>query len=1118
MDARRWLEVDRVFAEALEVPPAQRSAYLGAACAADADLQWEVERLLAADEHAAQFMEQQAGELSDLLAEREDGKRLGPYRLLSRLGAGGAGTVYLARRDDEEYDRQVAIKILHAELEGTEANHRFLAERQILARLEHPNVARLYDGGSTEDGRPFLVMELVEGLPVDLYCDRHRLSVDQRLDLFRRICGAVEYAHRNLLVHRDLKPANILVTGGGEPKLLDFGIAKQLEPLPGGGEGVTRTGLRLLTPFYASPEQIRGEAITTASDIYSLGVMLHELLTGRSPYRLGAGHLHEVGVAICEQESERPSQALWRPARGEGGRRGLPVEEAARARGLRPAALSRRLLGDLDNIVLTALRKEPQRRYSSVSQLSDDVLRHLRNWPVSARPDTLPYRLRKFVRRNRAAVFAAAAAAVLAVGSIWSLVAEERRLARERDKSRYALAFLVDTFKRADPYHALGKKLGVQDLLTEAEARISRDLAEQPDAQATLMSAIGEVDLGLGRYDQAQPLLERSLALRQRLLGDDSLEVAADLDLLGRLRQERSDFAGAEALLRRSLALKRRQLGGRNLDVAKTLTDLGDVLAEKGAPRDAEALHRQALAIAREAEKPAGVTVAHSILSLAQLAEGRGDYSAAAALYREGLALDRKVLGDRDPRLYHDQSDYGEVLLNLGKFKEAEQLLRSTLAAQQAMLGRDHPDMMSTLNNLAMALHHLERYAEAEAIDREILALARSRYGPTHYRVAAVLGNLAAAVLAQGKTREAVPYLVAALELRRRNQGDNHPLVAQALLLLAGARRDLGEGQAALALARQALAILGRTEGLEHPHAAYGEREIGRDYFALGQYAAAEAHLRRSLEIRRRQLRADHPEVARAKSTLAACLIQRRRYREAESLLREADAALSAQFAASDDAVREVRAMLARLPGSNPPYASQPLAAAGAGGAAIPSLVIPAGRGVLVDGVIDAQEWSDAAAVIIPVRSGWEITAYCKHDRQNLYFAFKNLEHEGTRLFPELLIDARGSRSKSWQTGVWWFHASQNLCEANGQHDLYRRNGRFACAHEEPGWHANNPPGGDAVEFRITLEKLALPPHAQFGIALDVTNATGDAKQEWHFWPPAARLDQPSSWGKALFD
>src|SRR6185295_13117200 len=569
MDSERWHEVDRLFADALDRPPAERPAYLDEACGGDAVLRREVERLLAADQAGSRFLVSSPGELLRLVLDRqEEGGSLGPYRLLRKIGSGGMGTVYLARREDEHYQRDVAVKVLRSGLATTEAFHRFLAERQILANLEHPNIARLYDGGSTDDGRPYLVMELVEGVPVDQYCDQHRLTVDQRLALFQKICAAVQYAHQNLLVHRDLKPANILITPEGEPKLLDFGIAKRLAPQPGSSLQETRTGLRMLTPSHASPEQVRGEAITTASDVYSLGVILFELLAGRGPYQISAELQYEIERATCEQEPDRPSAALLRP--------GSPsAEETALARKTRPQALARRLRGDLDNIVLTALRKEPRRRYGSASQLAEDLERHLQNLPVTARPDTLRYRTRKFVRRHRTAVAATVAVILLVAGAVASLAAQGRVLAQERDKARYALSFLVDTFKQADPYHTQGERLTAREILDQGADRISRELAGQPDVQAAVMDAIGEVDLGLGRYDKAEPLLKRSLALRWQVLGTTSLEVAESLEHLAALRNERSDQAGAESHLREALAIRRRRQGDRNLAVARTLNALG---------------------------------------------------------------------------------------------------------------------------------------------------------------------------------------------------------------------------------------------------------------------------------------------------------------------------------------------------------------------------------------------------------------------------------------------------------------------------------------------------------------------------------------------------------------
>ncbi|MEA2604988.1 MAG: eukaryotic-like serine/threonine-protein kinase [Acidobacteriota bacterium] len=904
--AERWREVDRIFAGALERPVAERAAFLDA-CGGDPELRQEVERLLAADERIGTFLETPAGEaLGAPVPWSDEGGRVGPYRLLRRIGSGGMGTVYLARRD-EHYKRLVAVKVLRSDLESSEARHRFRAERQILARLEHPNIARLYDGGSAEDGRPYLVMELVEGLPVDRYCDRHRLTVDQRLDLFRRICAAVQYAHQHLLVHRDLKPGNILVTPEGEPKLLDFGIAQQLGPEDAGK--ATLSGLRAMTPLYASPEQVRGEAVTTASDVYSLGVLLHELLAGRSPYRVAGRGGPDLEAAVLEEEPEPPSRILFRPAEPS-------PESIAEVRCTRPAALARRLRGDLDQIVLRALRKDTESRYTSVALLSQDLENHLALRPVAARPKTVLYRTGKLVRRHRTAVVGAVLAALLGSGLLTSFVVQGRRVARERDKARYTLAFLTTTFKQADPYHSRGERLTAREMLDEGADRAIRELASQPDVQAALMDSIGEVALGLGRYDQAEPLLERALALRRKVFGPQSLEVAESLEHLGLLKQERSESTAAEALLRQSLALRRRLLGDGDLAVAKTLNELGSLLVDKMRIAEAEGLHQEALAIAHQVEGPVGPTVADSVLYLAKARKELGDLDAAERLFRQGLAIERRALGPEDPRLYRDQTTLGEILNDAGKYQAAEALLRQSLAVQQRILGREHPDVVTTLNDLGVVAQRLGRFVEAEVIDREVLQIARAQFGPTHWRVAIILGNLGATLVGQDKPekiREGIPYYEQALAIRRQNLGDRDPLVAQIYLLLAGAHRQLHEPAQALPLAQKALGLLEQTEGPGHPHVAYALREVGTDYQYLGRCAEAEPYLRRSLDIRRKELAADNPEVAKAKTTLGDCLINLGRYAEADVLLREADAALSAQFPADDYRVAITRTLRARL-------------------------------------------------------------------------------------------------------------------------------------------------------------------------------------------------------------
>jgi len=758
-------------------------------------------------------------------------------------------------------------------------------------------------------------MELVQGMPLDEYCDRHRLCVGERLVLFQKICAAVQYAHQNLLVHRDLKPGNILITPEGEPKLLDFGIAKRLAPQADGALDETRHGLRMLTPSYASPEQVRGEAITTASDVYSLGVILYELLAGRRPYQLPAELPYEIERAICEQEPERPSLALLRP--------GSPdAEEVALARGTRPQALAQRLRGDLDNVVLAALQKEPRSRYGSAAELAADVERHLEDLPVTARPDTLRYRARKFLRRHRAALAAAAAVVLLVAGFVASLLVQRRQLAQERDKARYALSFLVDTFKQADPYQTQGERLTAREILDQGAQRISRELAGQPDVQAAVMDAIGEANLGLGRFAQAEPLLARALALRRRVFGSASLPVAESLEHLAAYQSLRAPLASAESSLREALAIRRRR-PGRELAAARTMDQLGQLLVKQGAtPEDAPeiaALFGEALAIARRVQGPEGAMVAETLIDLGDFRVEQGNYAEAERLYRQGLAVEQRALGERNPRLYRDRAKLGLVLVFAGKREEAEHLLRSCLLSQRKILGREHPDVAETLDNLSLALHFGGRYREAEAASREALAMVRSHYGPTHWQVANVLHNLGAHLTAQKRYPEGIALYEQSLEVRRRASGED-TLYGRTLLVLAELRRVQKNYPQGLALAHQALENFKRTRGPDHTDVAYPLWEIGRNYMEQGRFQQAEAYLQRSLAIRLRRLEPDHVDVAKVQCILAECLVRQGRSAEAVPLLEKARPPLVAFFGPDHDYTRKVERLLAEtrsLPGSS---------------------------------------------------------------------------------------------------------------------------------------------------------------------------------------------------------
>ena len=532
----RWQDVKALLDEALEVAQEERTAFLEAMAGSDPDLVREVQALLALETQIGRFIERPVVRLGRHGDDADRvGQRLGPYRLAREIGRGGMGTVYLAERADEEFDRRVAVKVLKRGLDTDEVVRRFRTERQILAGLDHPNIARLLDGGTTDDGLPYLVMEHVDGRPIDVFCREEQLDVEQRLELFLAVCSAVELAHRNLVVHRDLKPSNILVTADGVPKLLDFGIAKLLDPQDAEGM-MTVAGWRFLTPEYASPEQVSGAPVTTATDVYSLGVVLYQLLADRRPYELAERSVEGLAQVLSAGDPPPPSRVA-------------------------PAPRAAHLAGDLDNIALMALRREAERRYGTVEQLADDLRRHLRGLPVRAVPDTVGYRVGKFVRRHRWGVAAAAAfvSLLLAFGAV-SLVLMQRAQVEAR-RAEAVTDFLVqDVFANADPDQQLGPDAKVTDLVKLGREGLENDLQQDPAIRATLLHALGSVASKLGQLDEADAMLQEALDLRTKLFGPDDLKVAETKNelagvALGRRSPEAAETA--ERLTREALAIQR---------------------------------------------------------------------------------------------------------------------------------------------------------------------------------------------------------------------------------------------------------------------------------------------------------------------------------------------------------------------------------------------------------------------------------------------------------------------------------------------------------------------------------------------------------------------------------
>ena len=737
------------------------------------------------------------------------GDRVGSYRLVKPIGSGGMSVVYLAERADRQYDKLVAIKLLATAMPGAMGRARFLRERQLLAELEHPAIARLLDGGLTEAGDPYLVMELVEGLPIDRYCEQVQASIEELLSLFLVVCDAVQYAHRKLIVHRDLKPANILVTAQGEVKLLDFGIARLLEPE--GDEGATRTMVRAFTPDYASPEQLRGDRAGLPSDVYSLGVLLYRLLTRRAPYETTGLEGTELTRTICEQEPKPPSRAA--------------LEEGAPGQGL-----ARRLRGDLDNVVLKAMAKMPDERYGSVGELAADLRRHLEGLPVSARSASPSYRARKFVRRHRFGVAAVAAVAGALVLGLTLTAIQANRTAIERDraqreatKAQTVASFLTELFDSANPYSQEADEPSLRDLLARGEQRIADELSGQPEARAELLGAMARAYRGLGDYERAGRLATEALSLRRAMAQPDPSAVVGALFDLASIRGSMGDDESArELFLEAAEHLEQHGLESSR-QYAGALAGRARLLLT--ANEEKEELYRRALGIYRLLGKGHGLEVARLYQDLGVVHEGRGELDRSAQLKREALRMIEEELGPDHPMFHLVSNNLAILVWRQGDLLEAERLFRAAAAGLERRLGEDHPDLAGVLSSLGKLLLELARPEEAAPYVEAAVRLGGAQTTASFQSTAQQV-NLATLRLEQGRVREALDLYEQAEQFFRRQIGAEHPAVARVESLRARGLRIVGDHDGAERLYRRALDVQ-QVAAVGSRHLAETERGLG---------------------------------------------------------------------------------------------------------------------------------------------------------------------------------------------------------------------------------------------------------------------------------------------------
>ncbi|MET0533195.1 MAG: serine/threonine-protein kinase [Steroidobacter sp.] len=850
-------QVTTIVSHARGLNTQDRGEYVRRACGADETLLSHVLLALgdAVGEKAAQeqgfWDEVAAGEniSAPPLVESLEGQRLGRYLIVRKLGSGGMGDVYLAERADDEYQQRVAIKIVRGGLFSPQIQSRLRMERQILATLQHSNIARLLDGGRAPDGTPYLVMEYIDGEPIDTYWDRRKLSIEDRLQLIRTICGAVHYAHQNLIVHRDLKPNNILITPDGVPKLLDFGIAKLLDSRHSAHTlAVTHFEYRVMTPAHASPEQVRGDVITTASDIYVLGVLLYELLCGSRPFKLIGTSLTDMERIICEQEAPAPSALVAQLSDD------TPEVFAGIAanRSTTPARLRKQLRGDLDNIIGMAMRKDPERRYASAEQLAADLEHHLSGQPVLATSDTWLYRTNKFVKRHALSV----AAAVLAVVTLAAFsaityiqaqrIAEERDVATaERTRAEQISSFLVELFELSDPSRSRGNQVTAREILDIGARRIRLGLNEQPETRATLLGTIGRVYGSMGLYESSVELLEDALQSRLRIHGPRHPEVALAQANLGGALCDRGKLDACAEHLDAALSLQKELLAPDAIEIAPTLLAHARLEQLRGALDAAERYFDDSLDIYRHHHQERTPAAASVMNELAGLRSYRGDYESAATLYRTALDIDRQALGNDHPGVGMHVQNLAYTLQQQGKLDEAAPLFAESLQILGKVLGEAHPITLDATANYGRFLHRRGDLVQAEEVLARVVALNRQARGARHPFVGHDLVNLGLLHLDASNPSQAQQDFLGALEIYAESLPADHPFVASAL------------------------------------------SGLGRSLLEQGRPADAEQTLRQASQIASKSLAADSPTLAAANSSLGRALLAQRRADEAAPLLRQ---------------------------------------------------------------------------------------------------------------------------------------------------------------------------------------------------------------------------------------
>jgi len=856
MDNSRWERIQSLFHEAADLPTAQQDSFLTAVCGSDTELLENVRSMLQEDSRPASVLDRNVAEIAhDVLSGADPAqlpmREFGPYRLVRLLGEGGMGMVYLAERKD--LGTLVAIKFLRDAWLSPARRERFASEQRTLAQLNHPSIARLYDADALSDGTPWFAMEYVEGVPITEYCSLNHCSVETRLQLFRAVCDAVQYAHSEAVIHRDLKPSNILVKQDGTIRLLDFGIAKQLESLDS-PVNQTMTGLRLMTPAYAAPEQIRGDRVGIHTDVYSLGVILFELLTGQLPYDLSNLTPVEAATIIAEHEPGKPSSVS---------KTDIPMRGVSQ--------LSKAEWADLDVLCLTAIHKDSTRRYRSAEALIRDIDHYLRAEPLEARPDNLSYRLGKFVQRNQRSVVIGAATAVLIIAMLAFFTL---RLAKARNAALAEAArteriqkFMLNLFEGGDEAAGPADSLRVVTLVDRGVLE-AKTLNNDPKAQGELYQNLGDIYEKLGKFEQSDALLQSALETRQSMFGAESPEVAESLVELGLLRDAEGKYDEAERLVRQGLAIDKQKLSPTHPSVAQATGALGKILEDRGSYDHAIEVLQEAVKL-QSAQGGSTTDLAETLTELANSHFYSGHYDASESLNQRVLAMDRQLYGDRHPHVADDLINLGAIKYDLGHYPEAEQFDRQALDITQSFYGQNHPATASALTILGRTLVSEGKSDEAANLLQQALVVEEKVYGKVHPRVAGTLNELGKIFQQQGKLNEAEANFRRMADIYRSVYAGKHYYIGIALCNLAGVYVERKDFAGAEKLFREALQMYSQTLPPDHLNVGIARVRLGRALLLDKRYQDAENESRTGFEVLKKKPSAPERWMQNARTDLA---------------------------------------------------------------------------------------------------------------------------------------------------------------------------------------------------------------------------------------------------------